>query len=882
MKEQKNIPPKLADRFLSWFCKGELLEEIQGDLHEYYEELIERSKWKRNLLYWFHVFNFLRPFAIKRSRSNNSNYIVMLQHNFKIARRSLLKQKMYSAIKIGSFSLGIAACFLIALFIQDELSYDKHYVDGDRIYRLINVNNDPESSGMWTAFPAPITAALKDNFPEIDKAGRLVIHDWHYAGSNQFRKDNQLESAYEEGFAYADPEIIDILQIPMVYGSSIHALSEPNSIVLSKRKADNYFPNENPVGKVIILNEDESRPFVVGGVMESFPSNSHLKFDFIISLTDVEFWPGEQTNWCCFNYRTYIRVKPETDPKQLEEKLLYIRDNYMVPHLEEAGSSYAEIRQKYHSFLLQPVSDIHLKSQGFESEGNGDIRVVWLFGTIAGFILLLACINFVNLSTAKSANRAKEVGLRKVVGSYRFHLIYQFLTESFLTSLISCVIAILMAWMLLPYFNELSGKSLTFPWGQWLLIPTFGLFIIFIGIFSGIYPSLYLSAFKPIDVLKGSLSQGSKSSKMRSTLVIFQFTISSVLIICTLLINQQMGFILTKKIGFDKEQVVMIQGANTLADRLSTFKNELLTLSEVKNVTISDYLPISSTRRNQNPFWKDGKSKIDQGIDAQIWQVDQDYINTMGMKLLQGRGFSSELVSDSSAVIINQTMAKELGLENPIGKRIMNWQTWTVIGVVEDFHFQSLKRDIGSLCLVLGNSNSIVSVKIQTENMASMLHSITDVWDQFMPNQPMRYTFLDESYASMYEDVKWTGKVLSVFTALAIIVACLGLFALSAFMVEQRSKEISIRKILGASLSSIFSLLTFNFLKLVLIALVIAIPLGWYVINRWLEDYANRIEITWEVFVIAGIIAVLIALLTISSESIKAALVNPARKLRSE
>lgn len=436
---------------------------------------------------------------------------------------------------------------------------------------------------------------------------------------------------------------------------------------------------------------------------------------------------------------------------------------------------------------------------------------------IAVFILLLACIN---LSTAKSSNRAKEIGLRKVIGSFRSHLIQQFLTQSILYSAISVILGLGLAMLFLPFFNEVSDKSLVLPLAVWWIAPSLIGFILSIGLITGIYPGFYLSAFKPIDVLRGS-----KSSKLRSVMVVFQFTTSIVLIVGAMMVYRQMEYILNKDIGFDKDQVIMLQGANTLGDKLSTFKNEILKLPEVQNAAFSNYLSVAGTKRNGNTFYKEGRDKIDKGVSAQRWKVDKDYIKTMGMKILEGRGFSDR-ASDSSAIIINQTMTKKLNIENPIGERIFNWESWNVIGVVEDFHFSTVKYSIRPLSMVRGNEGSIIAIKVNTKDMAASLTSITQAWDIFMPNQPIRYSFLDEAYARMYEDVQRTANLFTIFAFLAIIVACLGLFDLSAFLTEQRSKEISIRKVLGASFQVIFQMLTFDFLKMMLISIILAIPIG--------------------------------------------------------
>ena len=883
LRSHKTIPPKLAKRLLLRFLREDLVEEVQGDLDEkFYSNVHSKSFYKARLNYWYQVLNYLRPFAISRTKLNHLNHYDMFQNYFKIAWRNLLKQRMYSAIKIGGFALGIAICILIALFIKSELSHDKFYVDGNRIFRMYNVHSGPDG-GKWTAFPAPVAQLIKNDFPEVEMSARLIPFKWYNAGSNLFRREDQVENTYEEGFAYADQSLLEILEIPMIYGSQSQALSKPNTILLSKSKAEKYFPGENPIGRTIIFNEDKERPYTIGGVYEDFSPLSHLDFKFLITLTNEEFWPGEQTSWCCWNYNVYLKIRPDANAVDLEKKLLKLRDTYYVNHLEKEGNQSLEDVKKYHAFSLQPVGDIYLKSNGIhDAIKHGDMQYVWVFGGVACFILLLACINFINLSTARSANRAKEVGMRKTVGSHRSHLIRQFLTESLLFSLISFVLGLAIAAAVLPYFNVLANKQLTIPLTAWWFMPTILIAVLVIGVLAGMYPAFYLSAFKPIDVLKGSISRGVRNSTMRSVMVVFQFATSIVLIIGTFTIYRQMNFILNAKIGFDKEQVILLQGANTLGDKQRTFKDELAKFSQVENVTITDYLPVYNTRRDQNPFWRDGKSKEEKAIGAQKWYADVAYINTLGMRLAEGRNFDEKIASDSQAIIINQTMAKEFGFKNPIGEKIMNWKTYTVIGVVEDFNFESLRGNVEPLCLVLGNFGSIVAIKVKAEDMKGTLQSITNLWDQFMPHQPVRYSFLDETYARMYDDVQRMGRVFTSFAILAIIVACLGLFALSTFMVEQRGKEISIRIVLGASLNSIFRLLTGNFVKLVLVAFVIAIPIGWYMMQKWLEDYQNRIEIGWDVFIMAGLMALLIALLTISQQAIKAALTNPVKNLKSE
>jgi putative ABC transport system permease protein len=811
----------------------------------------------------------------------------MIKNYFLVAWRSLMKQKVYSIIKIGGFALGIAACFLIALYIKNEVSYDKSWAHADRIYRLIGEFNDNgkiiRDAGGW---PAPTTKALKQDFPEVEKAGRLMPYPSFYGGgSNQIRSIDQRQNTYEEGFTYADQDILDILEVPMVYGERSKALAEPNTIVLTKRMAAKYFPNQNPVGKIMILNNDEKTLFKVGGVIEDFPATSHLQYSFLLSLTNHELWPGEQDLWLASNYPVYILLKQGADPLQFQNKLSLILKKYYIPAMKSAGRMDADKTEKNARLMIQKITDVHLYSFDIhDSFENGDIRFVWLFGAIACFILIIACINFINLSTAKSANRAKEVGLRKVVGSHRINLVLQFLVESILFSVLAFVIGILLAAALLPVFNTLSAKSLSMPWNEWWLLPLVIIGSLIVGILAGIYPSFYLSSFKPIYVLKGQLSRGSRGSVLRNGLVVFQFAISVILIISTLVIYNQTKYILNRKVGFDKDQVLMIQGTNTLEEKAEVFKKEIQKLSQVKNVSIADYLPIAGTNRDGNPFWKEGRTKIDPSAGAQKWRVDRDYLKTMGIKLIAGRDFFKEENSDSASAIINKAMAAELGLSNPIGQRITNgWETFTVIGVANDFNFESMKQEIRPLCLVLGNNRaSIISVKINGADAKNAIASISSIWKSFAPNQPFRYTFMDESFASMYADVQRTGSIFTSFAVFAIIIACLGLFALSAFMAEQRAKEIGIRKVLGASVSGITTMLSKDFVKLIVIAFVIASPIAWWAMNRWLQDFVYRINISWTFFAVAGLAALLISLLTVSFQAIKAAIANPVKSLRTE
>lgn len=813
----------------------------------------------------------------------------MIKNYLKIALRQLRKQKMYAAIKIGGFAMGIAACLLIALYIINELSYDRSYPHDERIYRMVGSFNMGGKVLSGTAFPAPANKAIKADFPEVEKAGRMMYSPLFWgAGSNELRRADQVQNSFEEGFAYADQETVDILHLPMVYGSVSTALIEPQTMIISKRKADKYYPGQNPVGKMMYLNDDKSRPYRIGGVMQNIPQTSHLnKFDFLLTLTGKELWKGEQEEWGAWNYTSYIMLRKGVNVAQFNKKLTAgLFNKYIIPQMVKQGNVNAGKEVAKYSIYLQPINQVYLHSYNISDETpHSDIRFVWLFGAVAGFILVIACINFINLSTAKSANRAKEVGLRKVVGSHRSSLINQFLTESLIYSLISFILGLVLAQLLLPYFNNLASKPLVMPWNEWWFIPVILSSAIVVGVAAGLYPAFYLSHFKPVQVLKGSVSNGSKSPMLRNGLVVFQFTISIILIISTLVIYNQVQFILNRKIGFDKDQVVTIQGTNTLSENnIKSFKAELAKLSFVKSVSISDYLPIAGSKRNGNTFFNDGRNKMDTGVPGQFWEIDDTYLQTMGMKLVAGRNFSYDIPTDlQDAVIINQSLANKLNLKDPVGKIISNGPgKYHIVGVVHDFNFESMKDNVNPLLLHFGLSPSIVSVKVKGADIKQALAAITSVWKSFAPTQPIRYAFLDEQFAQMYADVQRTGHIFTSFAILAIVIGCLGLFALSAFMAEQRSKEIGIRKVLGASVQGITTLLSFDFVKLVLIAIIIASPIAWWGMNKWLQDFAYRINIEWWMFALAGLSAIIIALVTVSFQSVKAALMSPVKSLKSE
>lgn len=812
------------------------------------------------------------------------NFYDMYKHYLKISWRSLVRSKVFSSIKIGGFAIGIAACILISLYIINETSYDKHYADGDRIYRIANNYQSLDGNDMWVNLHGPLKPVLEESFPEIEKVSRVVLWRWGNAGENHIRPIESRNNIYEEGFFYADPELLEILETPMVYGTQKSALEAPNSIVITKSKADKYFPNQNPVGQQMVLNDTPEDTYTIGGVIEDFPANSHLQGDFILTLAERKTGPGT-SGWCCTNYTYYIKLTPAADKLALEEKMVALRDTYLLDKFIEAGMNDVEDLKTHHSYYLQPIQNAYLNPEEiFDQLTHGSHDLLWIFGTVAVIILIIACLNFINLSTARSIKRAKEVGLRKVVGSARSSLIYQYLAESIFYSVLSVLVAALIAYLALPLFNTIADKSLVIPWTSTWFLPSLLSGAVLIGILSGLYPAFYLSHFNPIEALKGRATSGVRSSFFRSAMVVFQFTATVILIIGALAMHSQFEHYMNKSLGFEKDQVINLLGINTLEEtEHDVLKDELLRLSTIESASLGDYLPVAGASITNFGFQVEERKATDSGFEAARWRIDEDYLSTMSMELVAGRNFTKR-ASDKEAIIINEYMAKQFGLENPVGTWLVDMfdGRYQIIGVVKDFHFESLITNIRPLAMVLGKGESTLSLKLKTGNIQGSIAAISAVWKDIKPNQPIRYSFMNERFALMYSDLSRIKQLFLTFSILAIIVACLGLFALSAYTIEQRSKEISVRKVLGASVSKIFGLLATDFIKLVVIASLIAIPIGWYLMDNFLNDLANRIELSWPIFTIAALAAFVIALITVSYESIKAALVNPATRLRSE
>ncbi len=802
--------------------------------------------------------------------------------NLIFAWRNVKKDKVFSFINIFGLSIGLSSCLLIVLFVKSELSYDSHYSNKDNIFRLVRYYDMNGTNRADAMTPAPAASVLKETYSEIDLTGRLLLRDLSGTGGIEVREAQSAKNEFEEKFAYGDNSLLEILEVKLIDGDVRNALTTPNTLIISDRVAEKYFSNREVINSIMVVDNDYENPKVVKGVFKAFPSNSHLDLDFIFTLKGKELYPGEEHSWMPHNFFTYIRTQPSIQPKGLEDKIQGLKETYYNPTFASTGEANGEFVRSL-NFKLQSVKDIHLRSGiVFDTFSHGDIQFVYLFSAIAVFILILACINFVNLSTAKAGKRAKEIGVKKTLGSSRQQQIVQFLSESIILCFIAFCFAVLITIAILPLFNSIADRNIEIGYDDLWLIPVLILSTVVIGFIAGLYPAFYLSSFKPSVTLKGTPPTSEKSF-LRTSLVVLQFATSVVLILCVITVHKQSNYILNKNLGYDKEQVLIVSGTQEIGDRLETFKQRINAISEVTNVSASGFLPVEGTKRNQMPFKVMDPSNRYNGVDAQLWWTDYDYIETLGLRLVDGRKFSREIASDSvNSIIINRSMVKALGFTNPIGKRVHCRTYYTIIGVVEDFHFTNLKDVIRPLAMVLGREKNMVLVRINTNDMESVIRNVDTIWNEFIPNQDLRYSFLDARYAQMHHDIKQRAKILDGFTLVALIIACLGLLALSTYLAEQRKKEISVRIVLGATFRDIYTLLSINFMKIVLVAVVIGIPLGGFLMSRWIQDYAFRINIGWNIYLLSGSIALLVALLTVSFQAVSSALIDPMKNLRRE
>ncbi|MDF7815989.1 ABC transporter permease [Runella sp. MFBS21] len=810
----------------------------------------------------------------------------MLRNYLKIAWRNLLKNKLYSIINIFGLAIGLTCFLLISLYVVDELSYDRYLKDAARIYRI---HSDIKFGGteMKMALSSdPFGPTLKKDYPEVEQYVRLFAQN-----SRRFiRKGNEF--LVENNCVNADSTFFEVFPLHVLEGDGKTALNAPNTVAISKSVAKKYFGDGPAVGKILSTGVNNPQEYKVTAVYEDIPQNSHLRTNIIFSFKNVDYTFG---NFLSHNFYTYVKLKEGVDYKQFEKKFDGFINKYILPQ----AKAFIDIKSmdefkkagNYIQYSLMPLLDIHLKSNKLYEFGvNGNIEYVYIFSIVALFLLLIACINFMNLSTARSANRAKEVGIRKVLGTERNSLIGQFMAESILTSYLAFGIALVFTTALLPYFNQIAGKEFT-PTTiyQPVYLPFLLALPLGVGALAGYYPSFFLSSFKPIEVLKSKLNANFKRSNFRNALVTFQFVTSLVLVISTFIIYRQLNYIQHKNLGFSKDQVLVVTGTSSLGENNRVFKEEVKKMAGVKAGAFAGYLPVANSSRSDNTYSKTAVIDVKNGFNMQNWVIDEEYIPTLGMKIIKGRNFSKAFGADSSSIIINEETAKMLGYEDPVGKNLYagtgnasETSTLTIIGVVKNFHYSSMRENVGPLCFRYGRSGWDMAFKINTSESQQLVKQIEGKWKQLSTGMPFNYHFLDDSFNEMYQAEQRVGTIALIFAILTIFIACLGLFGLITYIAEQRTKEIGVRKVLGASLWSIVGLLSKDFLKLVGIAFLIAAPLAYFAMNTWLEDFAFRVEIPWWIFVAAGVATMLLAFLTVSFQSIKAALMNPVKSLKSE
>jgi putative ABC transport system permease protein len=811
----------------------------------------------------------------------------MIRNYLRSAWRNIARHKFISFINIFGLTTGLTCCLLILAYIINELSYDKFNANADRTYRVTRIfysGPNVESLHLSSIAP-PFGPLLQTAFPDIQKMTRVLpsgVTVLHY-------KDKLFN---EKNAFFADENFFDVFSLNVLKGDKHTALNDPYNIMLTEEIAKKYFGDQDPINKAILL-DNTKHEYKVTGIFKPFPSNSHMHPDILMSfntLKDTAIYGEKQleTNFGNNSFYTYLLLPKNYNAEMISRQLSSFLDKYvhmkgMPPNLKTSQVT---------KLTMQKLTDIHLRSHlDDEIEENGSISRVYIFSVIALFILLIACINYMNLSTARSALRAKEIGIRKVIGAQRKEIIRQFLSESVLVTWIAMMFALTLSWLLLPYINSLSSLDLAFfSLFKWKIISVILLLPFIIGLISGIYPAIFMSSFIPVKVLKGVLKAGSGGISFRKILVVLQFSISIILIIATTVVFQQLRYIQQKSLGFNKDHIINMAYNGSLTRQFESFRQELLKNPAVKEVGRSSRIPSGRLLDDQGAQVMQGGTMAPIKIDLKYITTDYGFIPTYGMQMAAGRNFSRDYITDTANYVINETAVQQLGWKTPqnaIGKDISyGGVKGKVIGVVHDFHFESLHQKIIPLLFLLPAPKSgyygNISIKIDGNNIPSAISTIKDTWQHYLPNVPFDYAFLDEKFQKLYNTEQQQGSLFTIFSCLAIFIACLGLFGLSAFTISQRVKEIGVRKVLGASVSQIVVELSKDFLKLVLIAAVFALPVAGVLMHNWLLDFASRINLSWWVFLMAGIIALIIAFITISFQSIKAAVSNPVKSLRSE
>lgn len=830
----------------------------------------------------------------------------MIKNYFKTAWRNMMRNKTSSFINVAGLSIGIACVLLIVMFIQNELSYDKFHKDADRIFQ-VTLNGTRNGEEFWAGnTPPPVGAALLNNFPEIESYTRIYNPNDIVV---RYENNNAIEKFFtEKNIIAVDSNFLQVLDFKMLEGDPSTALLKPGSVVVTENMAKKYFGNspdsyQNAIGKILLLNEDK-KPFTVTAVLKNIPSRSSLQFDFLTPMADYPVVKRFSWSWVWQLMICYIKLRDNagTDVASVQQLEARFPDMVRV----QAASAFKRIDRPFDEFVKNggkwdlhvfPLTRIHLYSKDIGMpwlSHISNIKYVYIFGSIALFIIILACVNFMNLSTALAAKRAKEIGIRKVVGSARGQLIRQFFAEAFFYSFVSTVLAILFVVLLSKPFSAITNESISphfaFTTNIWLAIAAI---TILVSLLAGSYPAFYLTSFNPVTVLKGKgLIKSDKGTLfIRNGLVVFQFTVSTILIIGTLIVFRQLNFFRNTNMGFNKENVLVIANSNRLGKSEESFRQTISQLPGIADASITTSVPSGGSFGDTYEPEPAGNERLVKEISLESFIVDYDFIPALQIQVLKGRNFSKEF-SDSASVILNEETVKQIGWKDPIGKYMRypggNDQRFRVIGVVKNFNVQSLQTAITPFVLFHSSSKtydlgtSQIVARLNPGDINSTISKIESQWKSFVSGEPFDYNFLDASFDALYRSEKRMGNIFSVFTVLSIFIACLGLFGLSAYIAERRTKEIGVRKVLGASVQNIVVLLSKDFLKLTIIATFISFPVAWWAMNKWLEDFAYRISIGWSVFLVAGVIALLIALLTVSFQAIKAAIANPVKSLRTD
>lgn len=814
----------------------------------------------------------------------------MLSNYIKIGLRSLSKNKVYSFINILGLAVGIASCLLILVHVEDELSYDKFHKKADHLYKMVLERIYPDHVTHYAFVPHSYAGVAVQDYPEVKSAVRI------FGGGPannpvmvRYIDENNEEIVFEEtGFIAADSNFFDIFSFKVIKGDRERALLGAQNLVITESTAVKYFGDKDPINKTLITDLGE---FKVTAVCEDAPANSHFEFDFIVSIQSVPFIVQNE-NFIGFSVHMYFELEPNASPTVLESKFAGMVKTYAAPQIEQRLNTtfeeYVAAGNGY-NYTLIPLKDIHLYPVEYQGsfKTGGDINDVYIFISIAILILVIACINFMNLATARATERAKEVGVRKTLGSPRQLLIGQFLSESIILSVISTTIALGMVYLSLPYFNDITGKELALTFPGSLAFPMASAFAILVGLLAGIYPAFFLSGFNPVDVLKGNMQTKKSSSWLRNGLVVFQFSISIILIAATLTVKDQMDYIQNKSMGYEKEKMLIVERASILEDQREAFLKEVRKLPGVTAAGGSGQIPVSQYFGQQ--FMPPGAAEV---ITVNAMSLDDHYMEVMDFELIAGRGFSEDF-NDSLSIIINEKTAELLGVEQPVGLTLSQADAadpttileYRIIGIVKDFHYMSLREEISPFVLMsTEGANPIVNFVTAriSGDIPGMIAAIEDLWKGMAPQEPFKYNFLNEELNQQYKAESNSGSIFSLFALLAIIIACVGLFGLAAYMAGLRTKEIGVRKVMGASIISVVVLLSFDFTKLILVAVIIAIPVSWYFMEQWLGNFAYKTDINVLTFLAAGLAALGIALITVSYQSIKAAIVNPVKSLRDE